>query len=75
EQRDGAVTLFWGDKYLELEKGDTITVPKTLVRSWWSNSENGVTLFVVRGGDSPAAPIWIDDQLIEQKQNLAKMAS
>lgn len=73
--QDGAVTLFWGDKYLELEKGDTITVPKTLVRSWWSNSENGVTLFVVRGGDSPAAPIWIDDQLIEQKQNLAKMAS
>ncbi len=59
--QEGAATLFWGDKYLELGKGDTITVPKGLIRSWWATGEGETTLFVVRGGDAPAAPKWVDE--------------
>ena len=73
--QDGAVTLFWGDKFIELRKGDTITVPKGLVRSWWSTDDAGATVFVVRGGDAPAAPKWIDDDAIAQKQTSLDLAS
>ena len=73
--QDGAVALFWGDKFIELQKGDTITVPTGLVRSWWSIGESGATVFVVRGGDAPAAPTWIDDDAITQKQTAFDLAS
>lgn len=73
--QDGAVTLFWGDQFIELRKGDTITVPKGLVRSWWSTDETGATVFVVRGGDAPSAPNWIDDDAIAQKQTAFDLAS
>jgi quercetin dioxygenase-like cupin family protein len=74
--QQGTITLFWGDRYLALAQGDTITVPKGLVRSWWATDRSvGATIFVVRGGDSPAAPKWIEDHLIAQKQNAVKMAS
>ncbi len=73
--QDGAVALFWGDQFIELRKGDTITVPKGLVRSWWSTEESGATVFVVRGGDAPSAPNWIDDDAITQKQTAFDLAS
>lgn len=73
--QEGKITLFWANKFLELGKGDTITVPKGLVRSWWSTAESGATLFVVRGGDAPAAPKWVEDVSIEQKQKSVVLAS
>ena len=74
--QQGAITLFWGDRHLELEKGDTITIPKGLVRSWWAaNPTVGATIFVVRGGDAPAAPKWIDDGAIVGKQKGFYLAS
>lgn len=74
--QDGTVTLFWGDKYLELEKGDTITVPKGLVRSWWAGDRgSGATIYVVRGGNAPAAPRWIEDGLIDHTQKSIRLAS
>jgi quercetin dioxygenase-like cupin family protein len=72
----GAITLFWGDRHLELGQGDTITVPKGLVRSWWATNRTvGATIFVVRGGDAPAAPTWIDDGAIADKQRGLRLAS
>ncbi len=71
----GIVTLFWGDQFIELHKGDTITVPKGLVRSWWSTDDAGAIVFVVRGGDAPKAPNWIDDDAITQKQTAFDLAS
>jgi len=73
--QDGAVTLFWGDKFVELRKGDTITVPKGLVRSWWATDGDGATVFVVRGGDAPEAPAWVDDSDIVQKQTSLELVS
>ncbi len=71
----GAVSLFWGENYLTLGEGDTATIPKGLVRSWWSTSPNGADLFVVRGGDAPAAPRWIDDAAINNRQSTFDLAS
>ncbi|MEL7491047.1 MAG: cupin domain-containing protein [Pseudomonadota bacterium] len=72
---DGAVTLFWGSNFVELTVGDTITVPKGLVRSWWATGGAPATLFVVRGGDAPAAPKWVDDKTIAETQSAEKIAS
>lgn len=53
----GVVALEWDGNRLELGRGDTLTVPKGLMRSWTAG-EGGAIVFVVRGGDSPAAPRW-----------------
>ena len=73
--QSGAVTLFWGDKYIELGRGDTITVPKSLVRSWWSTGGEPSTVYVVRGGDAPAAAKWVEDEAIERQQSALDLAS
>ena len=46
----------WADGQMILEAGDTLTVPKGLVRSFRSVGTTTVELYVVRGGDHPAAP-------------------
>ncbi|MEL7487644.1 MAG: cupin domain-containing protein [Pseudomonadota bacterium] len=71
----GAVSLFWGDKFVELGEGDTATIPKHLVRSWWATSADGAEVFVVRGGDAPGAPRWMDDEAINNKQSAAELVS
>ncbi len=73
--QSGFVTLFWSDRYIELGPGDTITVPKSLVRSWWSTGPAGAAVFVVRGGDSPSAATWVADKLIEEKQSALHLVS
>lgn len=55
---DGSVEISWAGQSLELHKGDTLTVPKGLVRSWRNISAAPAIVFVVRGGDAPAAPKW-----------------
>lgn len=39
-----------------LGPGDTFTTPKGLPRGFRASSSNGVSAYVVRGGDAPAAP-------------------
>lgn len=73
--QSGAVTLFWSDKYIELETGDTITVPKGLVRSWWSTGDDVTTVYIVRGGNAPSAAKWVQDEAIERHQSSLDLAS
>jgi mannose-6-phosphate isomerase-like protein (cupin superfamily) len=42
-----------------LGPGDTFTTPKGLPRAFRASSSNGVAAYVVRGGDSPAAPEFV----------------
>ncbi|MEL6370282.1 MAG: cupin domain-containing protein [Pseudomonadota bacterium] len=65
--QSGSVTLFWGERFVELTAGDTITVPKTLVRSWWVTGELPAELFVVRGGDHPMPARWIQAEQLGTK--------
>ncbi len=53
--QSGAVTLRWDGGALVLGPGDTLTTPVGLARDY--ASAEGAVLFVVRGGDRPAAPI------------------
>jgi mannose-6-phosphate isomerase-like protein (cupin superfamily) len=39
--------------------GDTFTTPKGMPRAFRASSSNGVAAYVVRGGDSPAAPRFV----------------
>jgi mannose-6-phosphate isomerase-like protein (cupin superfamily) len=40
--------------------GDTFTTPKGLPRAFRATSSNGVSAYVVRGGDAPAAPRFVE---------------
>jgi mannose-6-phosphate isomerase-like protein (cupin superfamily) len=42
-----------------LGPGDTFTTPKGMPRGFRASSSNGVSAYVVRGGDSPAAPRFV----------------
>jgi mannose-6-phosphate isomerase-like protein (cupin superfamily) len=42
-----------------LGPGDTFTTPKGMPRGFRASSSNGVAAYVVRGGDSPAAPRFV----------------
>ena len=52
----GALQFDWADGSLTLGAGDTLTVPKGLIRSFRSVGQTPAELYVVRGGDHPAAP-------------------
>ncbi|RME67374.1 MAG: cupin domain-containing protein [Alphaproteobacteria bacterium] len=54
----GAVKLQWDGKALLLGKGDTLTVPKGLVRSLANGGDGQTAVYVVRGTNAPAAPAW-----------------
>jgi mannose-6-phosphate isomerase-like protein (cupin superfamily) len=52
----GALQFDWADGSLTLGAGDTLTVPKGLIRSYRNVGRTPAELYVVRGGDHPAAP-------------------
>jgi mannose-6-phosphate isomerase-like protein (cupin superfamily) len=52
----GALQIDWAEGSLTLNSGDTMTVPKGLVRSYCNVGKLPAELYVVRGGDHPAAP-------------------
>ncbi|WP_416831549.1 MAG: cupin domain-containing protein [Erythrobacter sp.] len=56
----GAIAISWEDETLTLGEGDTLTVPKGLVRAWSNPSDDTASVFVVRGGDAPTGPSWCD---------------
>lgn len=56
--QSGDVTIDCDGERLELNAGDTFTVPIGLARAF--SSVDGADLYVVRGGDKPAAPRVLD---------------
>jgi mannose-6-phosphate isomerase-like protein (cupin superfamily) len=54
----GVLQVQTPDGEVVMGPGDTLTVPKGLPRSYRASSSNGVSAYVVRGGDSPAAPAF-----------------
>jgi mannose-6-phosphate isomerase-like protein (cupin superfamily) len=52
----GRVCIDWDGGSLELGPGDTLTVPVGLYRTYRCVSADTARVYVVRGGDAPAAP-------------------
>ncbi|MDE0245547.1 MAG: cupin domain-containing protein [Gammaproteobacteria bacterium] len=55
---EGRLRIAWGRNSLDLTPGDVLTVPIRLERSIENPGAEPAEAFVVRGGDSPAAPQW-----------------
>ena len=55
----GAVEVAWAGGSLTLRPGDTMTVPVGLPRAFRAAAV-GAVVYVVRGGDAPAAPTFAD---------------
>lgn len=55
--QEGELSVRLGDEEVVLTKGDFLTLPKNEARSWRAGKE-GAIAFIVRGGDSPAAPAF-----------------
>jgi mannose-6-phosphate isomerase-like protein (cupin superfamily) len=52
----GALAIEWDGGTLDLGPGDTLTVPIGLPRTFANRGAQPVEVYVVRGGDAPAAP-------------------
>ena len=55
---EGRLRIAWGRESLDLAPGDVLTVPIGLERTIENPGPEAAEAFVVRGGDSPAAPQW-----------------
>ncbi len=55
---EGRLRVEWPGGSVTLARGDVLTVPKLLTRSFHNCGDAGAALYVVRGGDRPAAPRW-----------------
>ena len=56
---EGALVVDWQDGRLTLGRGDVLTIPKRLNRSFRNTGEKPAISYVVRGSDSPMAPQWV----------------
>jgi mannose-6-phosphate isomerase-like protein (cupin superfamily) len=54
----GSITVRCGATELTLRRGDTLTIPRELARSFSNAGAEPAVVFVVRGGDAPAAARW-----------------
>lgn len=55
----GSLSLAWDEGRLLLSEGDVITLPKKLFRSWKNSGPDKLLAYVVRGSDSPRAPVFV----------------
>ena len=55
----GTLRLQWDDASLELSPGDALTVPRELPRRYSNPSSERAYVYVVRGGDQPAGPLFL----------------
>lgn len=55
----GEVELSWPGGALALGEGDVMTVPIDMPRGLANRGDRDTVLYVVRGGDRPAAPKWL----------------
>ncbi len=59
--QEGELTIRWLHGRLALNPGDTLSVPAGLMHRFENRTRHAATVFIVRGGDSPAPPAWGDD--------------
>ena len=59
--QQGHLTVRWADGSLTLDVGDTLSVPKGMARVFESDTSADALVYVVRGGDHPAAPHVVSD--------------
>ena len=57
--QSGELTIEWQSESLTLRSGDVLTVPAGLARRYRNNGATPATVYVVRGGDHPAAARWV----------------
>lgn len=56
----GELTVGWDEQALVLRAGDVLTLPTGLFRSLHNAGTEALVAYIVRGGDTPAAPRWGD---------------
>lgn len=56
--QSGALEMRWGEESLFLGAGDTLTVPKGLYRSYRNTASVPAQVFVTRGTENPARPVF-----------------
>ncbi|WP_299626326.1 cupin domain-containing protein [Pelagibius sp.] len=56
----GALTVGWDGSEVVVGAGDTLTVPKGLARAFQAGISGDTVAFVVRGGDAPGAPRFVE---------------
>ena len=56
--QEGTLEVSWGNEALLLGAGDTLTIPTGLAHAFRNTASVPTKAFVVRGTDSPAAPIF-----------------
>ncbi len=54
----GTLSIKWPGGQLDLQAGDTLTVPKGLTRTYLNNQPEQAVVYVVRGGDHPHPARW-----------------
>ena len=54
----GDVRFQWDGGELNLEAGDVLTVPIGVMHAYRNDGDTAAVAYIVRGGDSPAAPSW-----------------
>ncbi|MEP5323548.1 cupin domain-containing protein [Marinobacter alexandrii] len=59
----GSLIYQWDGGELELREGDVLTVPRNLMHGFTNNGSSLVTSYVVRGGNAPAAPNWMQSSV------------
>ncbi|MDZ7627863.1 MAG: hypothetical protein U5J99_05560 [Parvularculaceae bacterium] len=55
----GGLSINWHGGTIKLSPGDTFTAPIGMAREWRADPVYGATVYVVRGGDQPSAPVWL----------------
>ena len=56
----GSISVSWEDGELTLIEGDVLTVPVGLVHRFSNGGDDAAQIYVVRGGNSPAAAQWVE---------------
>ncbi len=56
----GSLSFQWEHGELLMEEGDVLTVPKQLMHGFSNAGDSSALVYVVRGGNTPAAAHWMD---------------
>ncbi len=56
--QQGTLEITWANGSLIMGAGDTLTLPTHLARAWRNTASVPMQAFVVRGGESPAVPLF-----------------
>ncbi|KAA1189127.1 cupin domain-containing protein [Pseudohalioglobus sediminis] len=56
----GELLFSWDGGELTLQQGDVLTVPRELMHGFSNPGASNTVAYVVRGGDAPAAAVWME---------------